>query len=292
MEQEEKHALYVIGYPKSGNVWMTRLVADALDSPSYGGLEKAKDVLGAEGHDRQGSHEIIRAHYSRLDKPPEITEDSKVIYVVRDLRDVVVSSFFHVYRIDERLVLLNEYCDGEVRGRKSWRGFVFVLEMNRLIDSCGPPISGGTSLIEFFTGIFKQSWRYRHFHRDVLKGRLFGESPRAYLAWSDHVSYWTSFSSNVAVVRYEDMLMAPCQTLASAFSKLGVSYDLTRLEEAIERQSFEKRRDAFQEAGDMKNIQHLRKGVAGDWKRFLDARMLQSIKEKHGRLMEKMGYEI
>lgn len=65
-----------------------------------------------------------------------------------------------------------------------------------------------------------------------------------------------------------------------------------RLADAVDRQSFKKRKESFEKKGDIQSAQFLRKGVAGDWSRFLDEGMLRLIKEKHDPVMEEMGYVV
>ena len=45
-------------------------------------------------HNRTGEFVIYKSHYPEQCKPDYITGSSKIVYVVRDFRDVLVSGFF------------------------------------------------------------------------------------------------------------------------------------------------------------------------------------------------------
>ncbi len=86
-----KKNVVVVGYPKSGNTWCTRLVAQVLQAPVVGffGADNKKE-LAEEGADRVSDFAVYKAHhaYARLNQSDV---EHKAIYVVRDPRDVAVS---------------------------------------------------------------------------------------------------------------------------------------------------------------------------------------------------------
>lgn len=91
-----KEPIFVIGYPKSGNTCFARLTADALDSLIVGG--KNPIDLADTGPNHIGRYIIHKLHHSERSRPAYIREGSKVFYIVRDFRDVLVSGFFHFHR--------------------------------------------------------------------------------------------------------------------------------------------------------------------------------------------------
>jgi hypothetical protein len=279
----QKTPIYVIGYPKSGTVWMTRLVADTLQCPSYGltpAGEKSINNLDASGFDRKSNFEVLHGHLIAQNLPCQINEQSRIIYVVRDFRDVVVSGFFHHYRINEKLVLLNYQSSRYRLDRIFWRRLVFTLEINKLIQhwSCW---SGGTTELEFIKRLMRVVISGRFM--DKIKGGTVGN-------WSDHVNGWIDFSPNIATIRYEDLLAGPKKLLQDALSRLELPFYPVQLTEAIDQNRFKKKKSFFENKNDTKNVLFLRKGIAGDWQRFLDKNMLKKIKQKHGVTMELMGY--
>jgi hypothetical protein len=107
--------------------------------------------------------------------------------------------------------------------------------------------------------------------------------------WISHVKYWVEFP-NVCVVKYEDLLIDTYTTLEVSFNKLGIKCSERRLVTAIERQSFKIRKNEFEEKGDKTNIKFMRKGIAGDWQRFLNNKMIRRIRREHGPTMNRWGY--
>ena len=84
-----KEQIHVVGYPRSGNVWMSRLLGDALDSPVKSGGGKVS--IADEGLDRTGNYVIRQRHLKRL------PSEGKIVFVYRDPRDVAVS-FAHYWQ--------------------------------------------------------------------------------------------------------------------------------------------------------------------------------------------------
>ena len=74
----------VIGYPRSGCVWLARLLGDALDWPVVG-FRGGADSLAAEGYDRPGPKRVVQSHF----RP---AFDCEFVHIVRDPRDVAVSA--------------------------------------------------------------------------------------------------------------------------------------------------------------------------------------------------------
>lgn len=256
-----KEPIFIIGYPKSGNTWLARLCADILDSPVVSGNDPVNQA--DKKQNCSGDFEIYKFHYSKHSKPDYITQSSKIIYVVRDLRDVLISGYFfnHQSHDENRIILtrkrnilnnvLRMYFDHQVhRMIKKWTSHELVVL------------------------------------RNFLKGNenLVGN-------WSDHVNYWIKFP-NVCVINYEDLLEDAYSVMKLAFRNLGIHCFDQCLRESIERQSFNKRKKEFQEKRDEVNTKFMRKGVAGDWRRFLDEKTLLRIKRRHGDTMNLLGYEI
>lgn len=258
----DKEPIFVIGYPKSGNTWLARLTSDALDSPMVGGDNPIHQADKKQSY--AGEFVIYKAHYTKKDKPDYITEYSKIFYIVRDFRDILISGYFYNNSIhDESRVLLRE-------SKKFDINMIYRLYFNHQIRRM---IKKWTSheLTVFFNLINRK--------KDTLGN------------WSNHVNYWMEFP-NVCIVKYEDLLNDTYNILKILFNKIEINCSEGRLVEAIERQSFNRRKREFEERGDRVNVRFLRKGVSGDWKRFLDERMLELIKQSHGVTMNKLGYEI
>lgn len=261
-DYSNRKQLFVIGYPKSGNTWLARLCADALDAPMVGGenpIDKAD-----EKQIYKGKFLIFKKHCSEKSKPEYITESSKVFYIVRDFRDILVSGFFFNHRNYDhnKLVLSNAN----------------KIDINRIYRL-------------YFNHQIRRTIKRWTSHELVVFLNFINRRKSTFDSWGEHVNYWIEFP-NVCVVKYEDLLADTFTTLKKSFSKIKISCSDGRLLEAIEHQSFKNRKKAFEEKGDQVNAKFMRKGVTGDWKRFLDEKMIQRIKKAHGLTMNRLGYEI
>ena len=95
----EKEVILVVGYPKSGNTWLTRLVADLLMCPVKGFFEKPQHLdLAIEGLNRESEFIVYKAHqtFEQVDKK---VKKKNIIYIVRDVRDIAISGahYFATY---------------------------------------------------------------------------------------------------------------------------------------------------------------------------------------------------
>lgn len=84
------------GYPKSGNTWLCRLLAQALGCPALGylGRNNPKD-LAQDGQARESSLAVLKSHHSFRVLARSGVE---VVHVARDPRDVAVSAAFYFFR--------------------------------------------------------------------------------------------------------------------------------------------------------------------------------------------------
>lgn len=85
--------IFIAGYPKSGNNWMQHIVAGlayGLDSIQGDVLQMVPDVHCVNTYQRQGPVMFFKTHF--LPKP----EYKRVIYLVRDGRDVMVSYYHYL----------------------------------------------------------------------------------------------------------------------------------------------------------------------------------------------------
>jgi len=113
------------GYCHSGNVWISRLLGDALDLPVVG-LWGGSESLAAEGNERRGKGYVKQAHLW----PGEgghlcvtLAEQGIYLLMVRDPKDVAVSAtHFWDWTIDEAL---DKMIDGPgPLGLPTWSVFV------------------------------------------------------------------------------------------------------------------------------------------------------------------------
>ena len=132
--------IYVAGYPKSGTTWITRLLGDVLDCRTGGCLPEQDSVeIATEGFDRSRTDVVVRkGHFTLLDDKSSIPvmklhqmcwkaldpAEHKVVFVIRDPRDIAVSGAFH-WRITASNFLLNMISgEGGISRIGTWHGYI------------------------------------------------------------------------------------------------------------------------------------------------------------------------
>jgi len=104
---------YVISYPKSGRTWLSLMLGRALSAHYCVRARSPLDTLaltGAAGllptkFEHDGTDLRAALHYASLPADKRAYRDKKVIFLTRDTRDILVSSFFETTR--RRLVFEN-----------------------------------------------------------------------------------------------------------------------------------------------------------------------------------------
>lgn len=96
-------------------------------------------------------------------------------------------------------------------------------------------------------------------------------------------------------IRYEDMLIDPLREMIKLFDYLGMPYDTSRLEKAVDDAAFKKMSQG-REPGQEDASSFYRKGIAGDWKHYFDDEVNQVFRTaSSGRwhaLTERLGYKV
>lgn len=111
-----REIVYVVGWPKSGCTWLARLLGDALNCP-VGGTMGRKDYkeIATEGWNRPAPYVVRKTHFVLIDEDGPLVPrphrlnwkrltTERVIYIVRDPRDIAVSmAFYFEYSLDKAL---------------------------------------------------------------------------------------------------------------------------------------------------------------------------------------------
>ena len=115
------------------------------------------------------------------------------------------------------------------------------------------------------------------------------------LSWSAHVASWIDAPGlRCEIVRYEDMLARPLETLTRAAAFLELPTDPGRVEKAVRFSDFAELKRQEVESGfrerPRRAASFFRRGEAGGWRDTLGADQVARIVADHGPMMRRLGY--
>jgi len=113
--------------------------------------------------------------------------------------------------------------------------------------------------------------------------------------WSGHVTSWLDSTLPVLLVKYEDLLQAPVETLMIIMKTLDKNkVDKKIIEEAVVNNSFAKMAKQESEKGfhekDVLSPVFFRKGKANSWEEELTEAQINRVTQSHGKVMTSLGY--
>lgn len=245
-----RNDVLVVGYPKSGNTWLSRLLGDILNSPVTG-FGTAHPIC-EEGKDRPGKYIVRQLHLKPVVSVltpnfdaweyslPE-AQGEKIIFIDRNPLDVMVS-VYHYWQMED---------------------------MDKAIDA----VLYGT--------------------HPLLK---VGPLAKFNKTWNEVIASKWSMKFEITGVSYEALRAATsgedgAYYLQSILEAIGLpeAKDTKRINEAIERQSFDNRKKELERNGDQYNygkdvqLRNLRKGNIGSWSDELTLRQVNRAKHELGK---------
>ncbi|MDY7014930.1 MAG: sulfotransferase domain-containing protein [Cyanobacteriota bacterium] len=238
--------IIVVGYPKSGNTWITRLVAELVSCPVVGFWNSDRDEMAREGFHRKSEFECFKSHHqlSELEGQSDLN-CSRIIYVVRDPRDIAISSAY--YFQFERYPQLREFFQQFPKG------------------------------LGFYNRILKKipcSERYRIAR--AIQIVLYGSAEINYfcrIPWKVHCKPY--LERGCFFVKYENMLVNAEDECKRILNYLGLHRQDWEIAGAIEKQSFKRKKAEFLKQGDLDKAKFLRAGETGQWERKLSREQKQ-----------------
>jgi hypothetical protein len=196
---------------------------------------------------------------------PEIVEEisaiypeARVIHIIRDGRDVVLSTMHHRWNQAEDRGGTVELAPDQLAKREAYR-------------------KNPRALLESGEGIFPDGW---------LRGNAAKWNARVSRAVKDGPAL---LGANYREVRYEALLVRPKEEFKQLLEFLGVDASEQTVERCVSAASFERLaggRSRGQEAPSF-----FRKGIAGDWKNAFTESDKQDFKAVAGDLLIELGYE-
>ena len=231
--------IIVAGYPKSGNTWVTRLVGELVGCPVVGFLGEEDNKSICEGLYRKSEFQCFKSHYQLHELQSIRTNTKKIIYVIRDPRDIVISGAAY-FRI-ERWAYLVKFIKLFPKGEKIYK------------ESLKPLFSPPHYRIERMVhavlyGSKKIHWWIR-------------------IPWETH--YKPYMENQCFFVKYEDLLCKPERECKRILKYLGLEREDHQIGKAIERQSFKKKKEAFLKNNEIGKANFMRIGKKEQWRQEL-----------------------
>ncbi len=250
-----RRRVLVVGYPKSGNTWVTRLTAELLDAPVRGFWgDPGRHEIAVEGQERRAPIDVHKGHHAFSVTARDFAA-SDLVCVVRDVRDVALSGA-HYFSFRKRTFMGRlAYLARSVRRR-----FAPHVEVDYRLRRMVEVLADGDASVSEWCA---QPW---------------DEHVRAYL------------DAGAFVVRYEDLLDDAEGQARRLLRHLGVERSSAQIQAALRSQSFGVARERFLAAGDLARAKFLRAGRQGDWRGVLTTEQQAFCWNRFGATLVAAGY--
>jgi len=242
-----KKNIVIVGYPKSGTTWASRLIAELIGCPLIGdwGYEEANSAY-ADSKDRDSEYHCYKSHHNYL----EIYEAStlkihKIIYIIRDPRDVAISGS-HYFNF-------------------SFPGLSFLKKQQLL------------KLDSIFRRLGNKILPIKQKRRQMIQAILHGNehvNPWLKTSWKSHYSGF--MQKKILFVTYENLLLDTAEECNKIMFHLDIEITNDHLKSSIKKQNFTVRKQQVLKQGDPYLKKLVRKGSMGYWKKeFSNKEILQ-----------------
>ena len=194
-----------------------------------------------------------------IEEVSRIYPEARVIHIIRDGRDQVVSMLHHVWNRSTDRGGVQTLKPGEFERREIYR-------------------QDPQKLLQTGEGMFTE---------ERLRG--------AARSWNARVGKTTQdgpalLGPNYTEVHYEDLLERPNEEVGRLAKFLGADAREKAVQQAVNSASFQKLSKG-RERGQEDTSSFYRKGIAGDWKNYFTERDKKIYKEEAGELLIRLGYE-
>jgi hypothetical protein len=187
-----------------------------------------------------------------------IHPDAKVMHIVRDGRDVAISSMHHIWNNARDRGGPNELRPEILSKRDAYQA-----------DPEGFLARGESIFVEKQLASTARNWA-------SLVGKAREDGPAL-------------LGENYVEVRYEDLLVRPVEETTRLLQFLGADAAEDTVKQCVEVTSFE--RVSKRKPGEEDSSSFFRKGVAGDWRNVFNEEDKQVFKKVAGNLLIELGYE-
>lgn len=245
--------IIVVGYPKSGCTWATRLVAELVGCPVTGFWRSEKKEIAVEGEERVSDFRCYKSHHqlAELGVAPN-DPNIAIIYILRDPRDIAISAA-NYFQFD-RYPTLTAFFRGLRRWEKFYRHTLYPL-------------------------LVREDYRFERMTEALLHGSAAVHN-WVRVSWRDH---WQPYErAGVPMVRYEDLLATPETEARRILQHLGMERSPAAIASAIQNQSFERKKLTLLQKGETGRAKFLRVGKSGQWRTQLPPQLEERFSAELG----------
>ncbi len=184
--------------------------------------------------------------------------DAKVIHIIRDGRDVAVSTMHHIWNQAE-----DQGGNTQITPEQKARREAYREDPRALIES------GGGIFPDGWLGNYARAWKNR-------VGKTVATGPAV-------------LGENYTEVKYEDLLQRPAEEVGRLLRFLGADASERNVRRCVGEAAFEKLSEGRKPGEEAPSF--FRKGIAGDWKNVFTEENRRDFKAAAGDFLIELGYE-
>ncbi len=254
-----KRRVLIVGYPKSGNTWLTRLAAELTGAlvKGFWGRPDHQEMAAENLSHAAAEIEVFKGHqpYSAVRDDLKLEE---IVYMVRDPRDIAVSgaNYFNfrqrslLKRLGRGIRIFGDTGCRDIRNNE-----------NRDVSEMIRVLSEGDARVSEWCAI----------------------------PWDQHAREY--IDAGVFVVKYEDLLAAPEHECRRLLDRLGISRGRQQISAAIDKHNFVNTKRQYLASGDHDRSVFLREGRAGVWRNCLSPEQQGFMQRRFSQTMQPLGYD-
>ena len=243
-------SILLVEFPKSGGTWLGQLVSNYLDIP----FPRNRMPLLRRS--------LFHSHYLPNWRIPK---NRKIIFLVRDGRDVTVSLYYHYLIWNDK----NKINPKDVLYHRKKTGFKDFDDVRGNMN-------------EFI------KYAFEHRPSKLTQFTFMGN-------WYDYNKRWLELyndkrRNNVYLISYEELLIDSHTALSRMFSDFfHLEVDEAKLNDVIQQFSFENQ--SKRKKGEESKTSFLRKGISGDWVNYFGEKEKETFKKYSKGMLLDLGYE-